>query len=436
MSQKSVFFAPHMALLLSGMRPLLYVLIALSADAGAMSFGVFDPRGQAMGGATVAAASWHQAQYYNPALLALHEEREQDSRDGRFVFPNLVAQADNSAEGVADAVTNELDQQLADAVNAFNSDPTQQTAGEVVSSSRELQTLLDDLANTDITADAFVGFSVSEPSLLEGGAFYFGVRTLAFGSSDIPEDDLRLLDRYIDAVEIVASGGDPATIPADLIDGNGNLIDPTSQFNSTADLSAISISEWAVAMAKQIEVYGQALSFGITPKVMRVDVFRETTNFDDSEFSFSDSQRSYVNLNADLGVALELFDHYRLAFAVKDVVPEEFEASNGLLLQIKPRPRLGLAYVNDWITVGVDVDLAENEPLAAELSTQETSVGLELSPWQSFDLRFGYKQDMTGIRDDVLSGGVAYQTGRFVFELSYARSSLNTGAGMQFGWAF
>jgi len=402
----------------------------------ALDYGIYDARGLSMGGAAVAAANWHSAQYYNAALLAFHNQYEEDTRDGRVILPNLVARADNVAEEIVDAADSELDTRLEQAVAAYNQNPFSETAAEVASVSREMESLLIDLANENVQGDTFVGFSISEPSLMEGGAFYFGVRAMAFADSQIPEADLAFIDSYISALEAVANGSDVSTIPAELFDADGNLVDPSTQLTSTADLSAISISEWAVAMAKQVDFFGQQLALGLTPKIQRVDVFRETTNFDDDELNFSDSQQIYVNLNADIGLAFQFFDAFRVGLAVKDVVPEEFETSNGLLLKLEPRPRMGLAYVNDWVTVGLDMDLAENEPLASEGKRKDLAFGLELSPFRSVDLRFGYQQDMTGLRDDTLSAGIAYQFKRIFTELSYAQSDVSTGVAFQFGWVF
>lgn len=389
-----------------------------------------------MGGTAVAAGNWHSAQYYNAALLAFHDEHEEDSRDGRVALPNIVAQTDNAVEDIVNAADDELDQQLTNDINAFNGDPSAENAGAVAETSRQLESLLGDLVNENLSTEAFAGFSITEPSMLEGGAFYFGVRALTFGDSNVPQADIDLLESYVSALETVAGGGDLSAIPPELLDVDGNLIDPTLQLNSSADLSALTISEWAVAMAKQIDFFGQELAFGLTPKVMRVDVFRETTEFQGEDINFEDSQKTYINLNADVGLAFQLFDNYRIGLAVKDVVPEKFTTANGLELQLKPRPRMGLAYVNEWLTVGMDVDLAENEPIANEGPTQDASFGLEVSPFRSLNLRLGYRQDMTGVREDVLAGGVAYQFKRIYFELSYARSDLSTGAGLQFGWTF
>lgn len=56
--------------------------------------------------------------------------------------------------------------------------------------------------------------------------------------------------------------------------------------------------------------------------------------------------------------------------------------------------------------------------------------------WDSIDLRFGYRQDMAGEREDILSAGIRYQIWRFVAEASVATSSDVTGGALQLGWAF
>ena len=97
---------------------------------------------------------------------------------------------------------------------------------------------------------------------------------------------------------------------------------------------------------------------------------------------------------------------------------------------------MGLAYVNEYLTVGLDYDIQKNKPVATEPESQEAALGLEISPWKSVDLRFGYRQDMIGERDDILSAGVRYQIWRFVAEAALATSDDVTGGAIQVGWAF
>ncbi|TVZ37217.1 F plasmid transfer operon protein TraF [Alteromonadaceae bacterium 2753L.S.0a.02] len=411
-------------------------LLGVPRSAQALSYGIYEPRGLAMGGTGVAVASFHQAQYYNPALLALNDESENTSRDSRFVFPNIVLQIDDAAQDIVDAADDNLQENLELAVQAYNANPSQTTAGDVATRARDLQRLLLDLGNKQVDGELVAGLSVSVPSLLEGGAFFLNSRSISVADSSIPAADFALLESYISALETVASGGDLSTIPPELLDANGNLIDPTDSFNSSAQITAYSIFEWGVSLSKQFDFFGQGLAVGVTPKVLRVLAINDSTDFGDDELEFDSDEQSYLSMNADLGVAFQLFENYRIALAAKDLIPEKFTTSSGAELQIKPRMRMGLAYVHDYVSVGLDYDLGENEPTAFEAATQDASFGLEISPWSFLDLQLGYRQDLTGFREDTMSGGVAFRLKRFAVELSYAKSDTVTSGGLQFGWIF
>jgi hypothetical protein len=430
-------------------------LLALSAvPASAVSYGIFDARGLAMGGTAVAAGNTSQAQFYNPALLSFHDKDEDDSRDGRISFPNIVVQLSDTVEQTLDAADDELDEQLRTAVNNFNGLRTAENAGAVAGVSRDLRDLLDQLGNQDLSVDAFVGFSVSEPSKREGGAFYVGVRALGGGRADISEADRNLLDQYIQAMEAVAVGGDIGSIDPALLDETGNLRDPVDELTSSGDVSALTIAEWGVSLAKEFEVDGHDISFGITPKLQRVDAYRETldissgiTSTDDGTRRFSDSKKTHITVNADVGIAALIEDHYRLSVAVKDVIAKEFSTAPRIdpdtgevlpaqIVQLKPRARLGFAYVTDVLTIGVDFDLRESTPLANEAPSKDLSLGIEYIAFDRLALRAGYREDQTNFRSSVTSAGIGYQWKRAVLELGYAASSDYEAGSLQFGWAF
>lgn len=430
-------------------------LLALSAvPASAVSYGIFDARGLAMGGTAVAAGNTSQAQFYNPALLSFHDKDEDDSRDGRISFPNIVVQLSDTVEQTLDAADDELDEQLRTAVNNFNGLRTAENAGAVAGVSRDLRDLLDQLGNQDLSVDAFVGFSVSEPSKREGGAFYVGVRALGGGRADISEADRNLLDQYIQAMEAVAAGGDIGSIDPALLDETGNLRDPVDELTSSGDVSALTIAEWGVSLAKEFEVDGHDISFGITPKLQRVDAYRETldissgiTGTDDGTRRFSDSKKTHITVNADVGIAALIEDHYRLSVAVKDVIAKEFSTAPRIdpdtgevlpaqIVQLKPRARLGFAYVTDVLTIGVDFDLRESTPLANEAPSKDLSLGIEYIAFDRLALRAGYREDQTNFRSSVTSAGIGYQWKRAVLELGYAASSDYEAGSLQFGWAF
>ena len=230
------------------------ILVACIAQpALAIDYGVYDARALAMGGTTLAVGDTAQAQYYNPALLAFHKGDEDKTRDGRTYFPTMVVQASDTADSAINAVDDELDSKLSNAVNSYNSLRTAASAGAVAISATDLRKVLDEIANKDVTINGFVGLSVSEPSDHEGGAFYIGARVIGAGTSAVTDTDLALLDDYISAMNELAAGATPQAVAAkypNLVNTNGTLKDPTKTLSSSADISALAISEWGMAAAK------------------------------------------------------------------------------------------------------------------------------------------------------------------------------------------
>lgn len=430
----------------------------LSAGAGALDFGVMDARALAMGGTAVAVGNSAQAQYYNPALLGFHRGDEDLTRDGRGLFPTLVARASNTVQDARDAVDDNLDDELSSAVTMFNTSPNAAGATAVAASAKDLRRVLNKLANKDVTLDGFVGYSMSEPSDHEGGAFYVGARVIGAGTSVVSGDDLTLLDNYISAMNELA-GGDTLQQVAqrhpDLINTNGTLRDPTQALTSSADVSALAIGEWGMALGKEFEFWDQAVSLGITPKLMRVDAYRDQVNFnnqqttsvDDTLDQFSDSKTTHIAFNADLGVAAIIAEHYRVGLAVKDAFAKNFRSHQendpvtglprpDLILKLHPRSRMGVGYVNDSFSLGLDYDLQKSTPMANEAPSQNISFGAEYWVMPGWSVRMGYRQDQVGLRDSATSAGIGYQWRRFIAEFAYAKSDQSEAGGLQLGWAF
>ncbi|MDF3014306.1 MAG: hypothetical protein K0Q78_2510 [Cellvibrio sp.] len=432
-------------------------LALISSPGFAISYGIYDSRGLAMGGSVAAVGTHAQAAFYNPALLAFHDTEEEEGRDGRVYLPTLVVQISDATETAIEAMDDELDVQLSNAINAFNAMPGTESAAQIAESAQELSDALDDIANQDLNVDGFIGFNISEPSNREGGQFYFGTRLIGGGVANVTEADSALLDDYIDSMNQIAAGVDPATVAAQypqLISADGDLIDPTDTLTSNADVSALAISEWGLALARQFEWHDYIIAVGITPKLMRVDAFRDTADFNDSLDSvedgvdgLSDTQSTHMTLNADFGVAAIIKDHYRVSLTLKDAFEKSFttvqepdpvtgEVPPDLRVTLSSRARLGMGYVTEKLSLGLDYDLGEATPMASEPGTQELGLGVEYLVLDGLALRAGFRNDLTGLRANLLSGGLGYQWKRFVVDIAYVGGGDYRGGGLQLGWTF
>lgn len=429
----------------------------MASSSFAISYGTYDARALAMGGAATAVGKPEQAAFYNPALLGLHDKDEDDSRDGRFYMPMILVQASDTVETAAQAYDDNLDQDLSDAVALYNQGDFQTAATDVSQVATDLRTALNDIGNDDLNLDGFVGIAISEPSLFEGGAIYMGARFIVAGSTAISDTDLALLDRYIEAMDSVAAGADPTAVAAtypDLFDADGNLIDTTINLTSAADVGALAIGEWGVALGKSWDLWDQKIAVGITPKLMRVDAFRDSVDFtseadtvDDVENSFSDSQTTYTSFNIDLGISAQVFDHYIVSFTGKDLFEKSFETlgdpdpvtgepTAGLPVTLSPRYRMGLAYVNNALSIGLDYDLGESKPMAREMGTQELGIGAEYVLFNSLALRAGYKTDQAEGGGSYSSLGLGWRLSKFVVDVAYTSGGDTQAGALQLGWAF
>src|SRR5687768_6028093 len=59
------------------------LMVCTSMPCVAISYGVYDSRGLAMGGSATAVGKYAQAAFYNPALLGFDDLDEERGRDGR-----------------------------------------------------------------------------------------------------------------------------------------------------------------------------------------------------------------------------------------------------------------------------------------------------------------------------------------------------------------
>lgn len=432
-------------------------LSLLATSAQAITYGTYDARSLAMGGTGTAVGKPEQAAFYNPALLGFHNKDEDDSRDGRFYMPMILVQASESVEAAAEAYDDNLEDDLSNAVDLYNQGQAQAAAEGVSTVATDLRAALDDIATSDINLDGFVGMSISEPSLFEGGALYVGARFLAVGSSTVTDTDLALLDRYIEAMDSVAAGADPAVVSAtypDIFDADGNLVDTTANLTSSADVGALAIGEWGVALGKSWDLWDHKIAVGVTPKLMRVDAFRDSVDFtsdeeelEEDENSFSDTRTTYTSFNMDLGVSLQVFDDFIVSFVGKDLFEKSFETegdpdpitgepTEGLPVKLSPRYRMGLAYVKNAFSIGIDYDLQESKPMTNELGTQELGIGAEYVLFNSLALRAGYKTDQGEGGASAGSFGIGWQLSRFVVDVAYTSGDETRAGALQLGWAF
>lgn len=413
----------------------LSVTLATPAAAGT-SYGIYDARTLAMGGASVASANNDNAQFYNSALLAFNDEIEEKTQDGRFLFPILVPQVSESAITLEDLAQDDPRQNITRAINAFNAAPDAVNARAVLAQTENLNAALADVDGEDLSSDIYFGMAVSEPGKFHGAGFFFGTRLVAGGLTTVTESDRAILDDYREALTFVSSGGSQGEEHPELFDANGGLIDPGNTFDSSVSAAGVLITEAGVAMSRQLNIFGQAFAAGFSFKVQRIDAFEDVETVADDRVDVDRNRQYNRGVNFDIGLVKELGEHWRIGVAVKDILPNNYDTALGTPIRLRPRARLGAAYQTDKLQVAVDVDVSSNEPLGNESRTQEAALGIEWHLQTPLKLRAGYRYDFQGNRDGVASLGIGTIWKRLAIDVAYAAGSDARALALQLGYVF
>jgi hypothetical protein len=400
------------------------------------TYGIYDARTMAMGGVSVASANNDNAQFYNSALLAFNEEIEERTEDGRLMIPIMVPRISDSAIELEKISNDDLANSVTLAIGEFNTMPGTVEAQAIVDTTANLDASLAELENEDLVADMYFGLGLSEPGKFQGAGFFMGVRLLAGGQSTITETDRLILAAYQEGLTFVASGGTMGVEHPELFDANGALMDPTGNLDSTATATGATITEVGVAISNQIHIFGRPFAAGISFKVLDVETFEDVERVVDDRIDVDQNEESETKINFDVGLVKEIGDRWRIGLAVKDVIPYNYKTSLGTIIRLRPRPRMGASYQAGPLQIAADIDLIENEPLGDERPAQEAAVGLEWALDSPVRLRAGYRHDMRGNRDGIVSMGIGTKWKRLVVDAAYAQGSDAQAAGLQFGIAF
>ncbi len=418
-------------------RRLVWILVCavLPSLGQATEFGIYDARGLAMAGASVASGDNTNALFYNPALLAFYEEFEEDTQDARFLFPVIAPQLSEASGALLETTSDDLDLALTGAIQLFNTDGSTQSAAQVASISASLAEALDGIGNQDLYTDVFVGLALSEPSKRQGGGFYLGSRIVGGGRATIDPADLALLDDYREGLEFIASNGTQGTAHPELFDGAGNLINPIGSLASSAEGRGALISELGVTFSNQFSWLSRPTALGGGAKVMRLDVFDEAEAIVQGDIGFSANRVSELHVNFDFGFAMQVTERFDLGLAVKDVLPKTVTTQSDVDVKFRARPRLGLAYQLPRLQLALDVDLDQTQPLGNEAEAQFVAFGLEWTVLPSVVIRGGSRQDVLGDRGGAWSTGLGLRWRRFLMDAAYVEGDMRAAA-LQFGYAF
>jgi hypothetical protein len=414
------------------------LVVFLNKNAYAVPFGTFDPRSLAMGGAGVASGTSANAAYYNPALLSMYKTRKEIGRNSSFIFPTITARA---AEAVIDNIDIEdenLEQDLVNAITAFNQNTNSQTAQGVLSAATDLYSRLDQLVDGPVHGDGNVGMILGIGHKQEGGSIIINRRGVGTGAIENFTNDIALLEDYVEAMQFIESGGTAGEPHPELFNPDGTLIDQTGNLASIGNGAGLDITEVGMAVSREFQILGRGVAIGITPKILRVITYDFEADAVTGETNSAKDDNEDWDVNLDIGFAHQFNAQWRTGLVFKNVRSLSYTTSLGTEIKLDPQIRAGVAYDSQWGLYAVDVDIIENDPIAYGSPSQMLSLGGEWKPKQWFKLRAGIARNMKGIgnnSDPVFSAGLRWDFGG-IFDLSYAQGASEVAVGLQLGYRF
>ena len=401
------------------------LLIGPWSMAHAMPFGAFDPRSMAMGGTGVASGTSANAVFFNPALLATANKDE----DFSIELPILsvrVADQDEFIDRLDTFQSNNTIDNFSNAINAFNAatTPAQALAAKdlVVSTGNALITGLGTLSNRDLQMEVMVGTAVGIPSKKFAFSVFVAGRAMGGMALDITANDLGNIQAILDqlAANNLAPVADPTTTLTSAVLGRGAVI-----------------SEVGIALAKEVESFG-GVGVGMTPKFQKVDTFDYALDIKTADVTFSEGKKSYNSVNFDVGLGKDFKNNWKAGAVIKNLLPKSYTTARGNKLETKPQVRVGATHQTSWSVVSMDLDLLKNDPIAAgfDTPTQYAGIGVELDAFDLFQVRLGYRHNLSDSDTSVATAGLGFSPFGVHIDVGVMGSSKEVALGVQTGFRF
>lgn len=388
----------------------------ISQSAYAIPF-TFEGRSLGMGGAAVATADLATAPWANPAMLT--NQRPSDDFSlllgiGAFGRDNgdLVTDIDNFQ-----AANDRLEEAQS------NLDPTGAEAAL-----RDMSSIINNIEGKDLAVD---GSGVAAMGIaFDSFAMAISIRGDAITAGTVTD-----LSCQLD----VDPGCDLIQFESEVTSTNYNIL----------NVEGVLATEFGISFAKDFQVLERKFSVGIKPKLVDLQAlsYRESILTVDSVDSItSPDNKSDLGTftSADLGFAYDISDSFRLGLNISNLIEKEFEVG-GQVLSFNTGARLGIAYHNRILTVAVDYDLIENDPMLAnpnfsDLKTQFLAVGAEFNAFDFAQLRVGAAKNVAdgitdGAKSTALTAGVGFWLG-FNLDIAATYTEHSVGAFVQTGFRF
>lgn len=201
---------------------------------------------------------------------------------------------------------------------------------------------------------------------------------------------------------------------------NGEFVADDPELESEIEVVGVAIADLGLTASRVFNIKGHDIAFGVTPKLQKVTVFDYAQTLDSEEDfdsdTITDNTEEYTEVNVDLGAAYQFGaeKQFQAGLVIKNLLGKDFESprytesngAEGTIVEVSPQVRAGISHKTSWTKVAFDLDLMENDPVAFEDPTQYAAIGAELNVWRTLQLRAGYRANLAGSDQDVVTAGL------------------------------
>ncbi|WP_283787910.1 conjugal transfer protein TraF [Bermanella sp. WJH001] len=292
-------------------------------------------------------------------------------------------------------------------------------------------------------------------------AYLLNIDALQLALTNLDENDSSTFDAVDTAQQAVdnfnyGGAGRPESEgnTAIFVDGELSPEAEDADLDSEIQMIGVAVADVGVTASRVFNIKGHDIAFGITPKLQKISIFDYTQELDsEEEFDsedFSENQEDYSAFNIDLGAAYQFGaeKQWQAGLVIKNLIGDDYESaeyisSNGVggaVVSISPMMRAGISHRTSWTKVAFDLDITENDPVAFEDPTQYAAIGGELNVWRIVQLRAGYRANLAGSDQDIMTAGIGISPGPVHLDIGVMANTSDieneAGIALEFGVEF
>lgn len=206
-------------------------------------------------------------------------------------------------------------------------------------------------------------------------------------------------------------------------DPNTGKISLDDELSSNIQVVGVGITDIGITLSRSFKIADRDIAIGITPKLQTIKTFNYIASVEDDdieESDITDTEQDFSTFNLDAGAAYQfgMEKQWQVGIVAKNLLSQSYKSESNpnpttgettkTKINIDTQFRAGISHSTAWTVVAFDLDLMENDPVAFEAPTQYASIGAELDLFDLFQLRTGYRTNLSDSDASVASIGLGF----------------------------